>query len=181
MRPRFLIRFLSIINIFYLDKTKSTNDFCFELLKQDLSRSGIVICDHQSKGRGRYGRKWISRKGNIFCSVYKQVKNHKAIIEAQFSSLEIVKNYLIKLGIKKNIIKIKEPNDILIKDKKISGILIESFKSNKKLFLVVGIGLNLISSPIKVDYKTTFLNKYLLKKVDKMHFINFLKKNINKI
>ena len=172
---------MNIINISYLDKIKSTNDFCFQLLKKDISQRGIVISDYQSKGRGRYGKKWISIKGNVFCSVYKQVKNQKAIFKSQFSCLEIVKNYLIKLGIKKDIIKIKEPNDILIKNKKISGILIESIKRNKKLFLVAGIGLNLSSSP-KIGFnKTTFLNKHLMTKVNKMDFINFLKKNINKI
>ncbi len=171
---------MSIIDISHLDKTKSTNDFCFELIKKGISFNGIIISDYQSKGRGRYGKKWISKKGNVFCSIYKIAKNHKDILKAQFSSLEVVKAYFIKLGIKKNEIKIKMPNDILIKNKKISGILVESIKFKKKLFLIVGIGLNLVSSPRTKEYKTTFLNNLIRSKIDKMHFVNYIKKNINK-
>ena len=167
--------------ISYLDKIKSTNDFCFDLIKKSISSNGIVFSDHQTKGRGRYGKKWISKKGNVFCSIYKIAKNHEAILKAQYSSLQIIKNYFLKLGLKKNDIKIKEPNDILIKNKKISGILIESIKFKKKLFLVVGIGINIVSSPKIKDYRTTFLNRFLKNKVQKIHFVNFLKKNINKI
>jgi BirA family biotin operon repressor/biotin-[acetyl-CoA-carboxylase] ligase len=146
---------LKNFEISYLDKIKSTNDFCFDLIKKSISSNGIVFSDHQTKGRGRYGKKWISKKGNVFCSIYKIAKNHKDIL--------------------------KEPNDILIKNKKISGILIESIKFKKKLFLVVGIGINIVSSPKIKDYRTTFLNRFLKNKVQKIHFVNFLKKNINNI
>jgi len=59
--------------------------------------------------------------------------------------------------------------------------LIESIKFKKKLFLVVGIGINIVSSPKIKDYRTTFLNRFLKNKVQKIHFVNFLKKNINNI
>ena len=86
--------------------------------------------------------------------------------------------YLKKKGIQKEKIKIKQPNDILIDNKKICGILIESIKYKKNLYLVIGIGLNLISSPKIINYNTTFLNKYVKNKIDKFDFVNFIKKNI---
>ena len=86
--------------------------------------------------------------------------------------------YLKKKGVKKKKIKIKQPNDILIDNKKICGILVESIKYKKNLYLIVGIGLNLISSPKIENYRTTFLNKYVKKKIDKFDFVNFTKKNI---
>ena len=44
--------------------------------------------------------------------------------------------------------------------------------------MIIGIGLNLISSPKIINYRTTFLNKYVKNKIDKFDFVNFTKKNI---
>tara|TARA_E500000178_G_scaffold321893_1_gene346206 strand:- start:283 stop:705 length:423 start_codon:yes stop_codon:yes gene_type:complete len=137
-----------------------------------------VISDVQTKGRGRYGNNWISHKGNLFCSIYKKVKNRKDIYDAQFKSLRIVKKYLSKSGIQNTIIKIKKPNDILIKYKKICGILVESIRYRKNLYLIVGIGLNLVQSPKIKYYKTTYANKYTKKNIKKLSFVNFIKQNI---
>lgn len=169
---------MNSIHISYLDEVKSTNDFSIDLIKNNISFNGIVISDVQTKGRGRYGNKWISHKGNIFCSIYKEVKNHKDIYDAQFKSLRILKKYLLKSGIQNTIIKIKKPNDILVKYKKICGILVESIRYRKTLYLIVGIGLNLIQSPKIKYYKTTYANKYTKKKIEKLSFVNFIKQNI---
>tara|TARA_B100000674_G_C37697908_1_gene849150 strand:+ start:382 stop:666 length:285 start_codon:yes stop_codon:yes gene_type:complete len=92
---------LSKIDISYLDKVKSTNDYSINLIKKNISIKGIVFSDVQTKGRGTYGNRWISNAGNIFCSVYKKVKNRKSVREAQFNSLKIVMKYLKKIGIQK--------------------------------------------------------------------------------
>jgi BirA family biotin operon repressor/biotin-[acetyl-CoA-carboxylase] ligase len=164
-----------------LDKTNSTNEFCINLIKNNISTNGIVSAEIQTNGRGRYGNKWISKKGNIFLSFYKKIKLQKDIIKYQYKVLKIVKNFLIKKGLKERNIQIKDPNDILINNKKICGILVESYKNNKSLFVIAGIGLNLASSPNLKKYKTTFLNKHLKKKVNKLDFLEFIKKNLNKL
>ena len=154
-----------------MDKTNSTNEFCINLIKNNISTNGIVSAEIQTNGRGRYGNKWISKKGNIFLSFYKKIKLQRDIIKYQYKVLKIVKNFLIKKGLKEQNIQIKDPNDILINNKKICGILVESYKNNKSLFVIAGIGLNLASSPNLKKYKTTFLNKYLKKKVNKLDFL----------
>ena len=164
-----------------MDKTNSTNEFCINLIKNNISTNGIVSAEIQTNGRGRYGNKWISKKGNIFLSFYKKIKLQKDIIKYQYKVLKIVKNFLIKKGLKEQNIQIKDPNDILINNKKICGILVESYKNNKSLFVIAGIGLNLASSPNLKKYRTTFLNKYLKKKVNKLDFLEFIKKNFNKL
>jgi len=164
-----------------LDKTNSTNEFCINLIKNNISTNGIVSAEIQTNGRGRYGNKWISKKGNIFLSFYKKIKLQRDIIKYQYKVLKIVKNFLIKKGLKEQNIQIKDPNDILINNKKICGILVESYKNNKSLFVIAGIGLNLASSPNLKKYRTTFLNKYLKKKVNKLDFLEFIKKNFNKL
>ena len=78
-------------HITHLDNINSTNDYSIELIKKNISTSGIVISDLQRKGKGRYGNTWISRKGNIFCSIYKVINNNNDIINAQFPSLKIIK------------------------------------------------------------------------------------------
>ena len=164
-----------------MDKTNSTNEFCINLIKNNISTNGIVSAEIQTNGRGRYGNKWISKKGNIFLSFYKKIKLQRDIIKYQYKVLKIVKNFLIKKGLKEQNIQIKDPNDILINNKKICGILVESYKNNKSLFVIAGIGLNLASSPNLKKYKTTFLNKHLKKKVNKLDFLEFIKKNFNKL
>ena len=164
-----------------MDKTNSTNEFCINLIKNNISTNGIVSTEIQTNGRGRYGNKWVSKKGNIFLSFYKKIRLQRDIIKYQYKVLKIVKNFLIKKGLKEQNIQIKDPNDILINNKKICGILVESYKNNKSLFVIAGIGLNLASSPNLKKYKTTFLNKYLKKKVNKLDFLEFLKKNFNKL
>lgn len=164
-----------------MDKTNSTNEFCINLIKNNISTNGIVSAEIQTNGRGRYGNKWISKKGNIFLSFYKKIKLQRDIIKYQYKVLKIVQNFLIKKGLKEQNIQIKDPNDILINNKKICGILVESYKNNKSLFVIAGIGLNLVSSPNLKKYKTTFLNKYLKKKVNKLDFLEFIKKNFNKL
>jgi len=169
---------LTSIDISFLNKVESTNDYSINLIKKNISIRGIVFSDIQTNGRGRRGNYWISNKGNVFCSIYKKVKNHKDILNAQFNSLKIIVKFLKKIGVNKKKIKIKQPNDILIDNKKICGILVESTKYKKSLYLIVGIGLNLISSPKIENYRTTFLNKYAKKKINKFEFVNFTKKKI---
>ena len=89
----------------------------------------------------------------------------------------------INLSILKKIIKnqikikteVKLPNDILIYKKKVCGILQEIIFKNNVKYLIVGVGINIISSPDIKNYPTTYLNKYRKKKVNKIKLINEIK------
>ena len=48
----------------------STNDKALSIIKKTNKNSGIILANNQSKGRGRYGKKWISYNGNLFMSVF---------------------------------------------------------------------------------------------------------------
>ena len=48
----------------------STNDLAIRIIKKTNNKSGIVIAEKQKKGRGQYGKKWISFKGNLFISIF---------------------------------------------------------------------------------------------------------------
>ena len=167
-----------MVTITFINKVSSTSSFAIDLIKKKISKKGIIFAEHQTYGRGRYGNKWVSKKGNIFCSIYKQVKSKKDILAAQYTSLKIVKNYLLQASINRKLIEIKEPNDILIDKQKVCGILVESIKFRNKIFLIVGIGLNLDKAPKIKNYKTTYLNKYISRKIRKLDFIKYLEKKI---
>ena len=60
---------------------KSTNDEAIKLIKSGKITSGLVTADLQTKGRGTMGKKWISKKGNIFISIFFKVNFTKIKIE----------------------------------------------------------------------------------------------------
>ena len=54
---------------YFLKSTTSTNDVAIKKIKQGL-KSGIIVANKQTRGRGRYGNKWIYMKNNLFMSVF---------------------------------------------------------------------------------------------------------------
>ena len=89
-------------------------------------------------------------------------------------NLSIIKNILKKKI--NSFITIKKPNDILLNKKKVCGILQEIIFKKEKKFLIVGIGINISSSPVFINYETTYLNNYSKKKINKIQLFNEIKK-----
>jgi len=159
---------------FNFKKVKSTNQTAIRLIKSSKNEFGLIVSETQSKGKGQYGRKWISYKGNIFLSLFYKLEN----INLSLSSLTkmncfLVKNVISKYYKKK--ITFKLPNDLLINKKKICGILQEKIEKSKKQYLIVGIGFNLIKSPNIPNYPTTNLLKITNQKINKKKFVKELK------
>ena len=127
-------------NVFYKEELESTN----REAKKLISNYGIVVCDKQTHGHGRHGRKWISTpyKDLAFtiiipndCSI-----NGQNLVDIACES--IVFN-LQKLDVEPTI---KYPNDIYIKDKKIAGVLCEQIITDKITAPIIGIGINVNSN-----------------------------------
>jgi len=134
----------------------STNDLAIQIIKKTNNKSGIIIADRQKKGRGQYGKKWTSFKGNLFVSFFFQVNK----VQLSLKDLTKVNCFLVKKLLSnfyKGKITIKNPNDLLINNMKISGILQETLSKAGEKFIIVGIGINLIKSPIIENYFTTNL------------------------
>ena len=162
----------------YLYKSvTSTNDVAIKKIRQGFL-SGIIISKKQTKGRGRYGNKWISIKNNLFMSVFFNLNKNKSLKNLTSSTCKIVQKSLLKLIKKK--IKIKKPNDLLINEKKLCGILQETIFYKSKKFIIVGIGINVDRSPIIVNYPTTYVNLYTKKKLTSAKIYNEIKKNFEK-
>ena len=162
----------------------STNNTALRLIKRTNCRFGMVTAISQKLGKGQYGKKWISYKGNLFVSFFLKIQNRNLNFEKITKlNCELVRKLLSKFYKKK--ISIKPPNDLLINGKKICGILQESIIKDEQQYLIIGIGINLIKSPYIKDYPTTNLFELIKKKIDKNEFQNKLKsifeKNINRI
>jgi len=162
---------------FNFKKVKSTNNTAIRLIKCGID-NGIVSADVQTKGKGQRGNKWISKKGNLFISIFFKINTELSVKKITTINLSILKKIISSQIARK--IHIKLPNDILIDKKKVSGILQEIMYKNNNKYLIVGIGINIISSPNIRNYPTTYLNKYRKKKINKIRIINKIKLNFEK-
>jgi len=158
-----------ILKKFKYKKISSTNDVAVIKIKQGY-RKGIVVSDVQTKGKGQYGKSWVSSKGNLFLSVFYIINKKIQISSLIKSNLRIIKKILSRYT--KSNIKIKSPNDIMINKKKICGILNETLFYGNLKFIVIGIGINISNSPNLRDYPTTFLNEITKKKISKIEIFN---------
>jgi len=160
-------------------KVKSTNLTAIRIIKNSKNKFGLVISETQSSGKGQYGRKWISYKGNVFLSFFYELEK----INISLNSLTKMNCFIVKDIIskyyKKKII-FKSPNDLLIKKKKICGILQEKIEKFGNKYLIVGIGLNLIKSPNIANYPTTSLFEVTNRKINKKKFEKELKISFEK-
>lgn len=151
-------------DVYEFESIDSTNAHAKRMLERDEADEGTVIFSYdQTMGYARYGREWVSQKGNFFCSiVLKPNIDIRSLSQLSFIVSLAVGRTIRSLFVdsSKNI-SYKWPNDILIDNKKVAGILLESsmVKDNVSAeWVLVGIGINTISSPfMDVDYPATSL------------------------
>ena len=160
-------------------KLKSTNDTAMRMIKNSNLKYGMIIAETQSKGRGQYGRKWTSLKGNLFVSFFYSLDGINLTM-AQITKLNcLLVKKLISKYYKKRIF-YKKPNDLLIKGKKICGILQERINKLNDKFLIVGIGINVDRSPKINNYPTTYVNLYSKNKLTSFKIYSEIKRNFEK-
>ena len=132
-------------NQIFVPQCHSTNSVAVELMRnKDLAEGTIVITNHQTAGRGQRGNAWEADPGeNLTLSLL--LKPSFMLAKDQFY-LTMVVSLAAKEFLTTRLsatVKIKWPNDILVNDKKICGILIENTLSGDKIqHSIVGIGLN---------------------------------------
>lgn len=131
-------------NLIRLTRVDSTNNYAANFLKTSKAVSGTVImADEQTNGRGQRGASWQSEPGmNLQCSAI-WLPNGLELQHQKYLNFA-VGVALVQYLSKKNIVaQIKWPNDILVNEKKICGVLIEnSLKGANISNVIIGIGLN---------------------------------------
>lgn len=158
---------------YFFDEIDSTSSYIkrnFDILN-DFT---IVETNYQTSGRGRFSRKWISKKGdNLLFSIL--IKN-KDIIKyssklSTYSSFILMK-FLLDLNPNINI-SFKRPNDVYVDNKKICGILLETHMNDNKIDgIIIGVGINLnqVIFDDEIKNKATSLKLILNQDINKVEF-----------
>lgn len=129
--------------VLHFDTLESTNTEAAEHARRGADEGLCIVADEQTAGRGRQGRDWISEKGSgVFMSLVLRPKldaKHLTLIPLMAAVAVydvLLKGFLIEPDI-------KWPNDILVNEKKICGILAETVDTPDGLAVILGIGINL--------------------------------------
>jgi len=144
----------TMFHIQHHDQIGSTNDEARTLAAAGAPHGTVVHADEQVAGRGRFGRTWFSPPGNLYLSVVLRLDLPPAgAAELSFVTALTVADAVDALLPKQTKAMLKWPNDVLVDDGKIAGILVESVDGAQ----IIGIGLNVLEAPRNAPYKTSTL------------------------
>lgn len=136
----------------HYDSVGSTNDEAIRLAAEGAPHGTVVHADQQTVGRGRLARRWLSPPGNLYVSVILRLGPLAArTAELGFVAALAVADAIETMLPKQERATLKWPNDVLVRDGKISGILVEQADDA----LVLGIGVNVLEAPGGVSYKVS--------------------------
>ena len=133
----------------------SSNDEIMALARQsaDLAHKALCVAHFQTKGRGRQGRSWVNRQGECLMFSLGWAFDKP---QYELGSLALVvalacRRALADIGLD---VKIKWPNDLVVANDKLAGILIETARVKNKTVAVIGIGINFVL-PKEVENATS--------------------------
>jgi BirA family biotin operon repressor/biotin-[acetyl-CoA-carboxylase] ligase len=142
------------------DRLESTNDEARRLAEQGAAAGAVVVAGEQLKGRGRHGRAWDSPPGNLYASLL--LRPEGTLAEAAQLSLVAslaLAEALIALAPPAVDVRVKWPNDVLVRGAKVAGFLLESAAAADERvdWLIVGSGVNIATAPAGTPYPATAL------------------------
>lgn len=162
--------------LIHVRETRSTMDFLKNLGMTGAPHGQIVIADSQTAGRGRFQRVWKNHPGKaLYLSLllrppFDRSAYSRLTIGTSVATLEVIERMT------GSEIQIKWPNDLMIQNKKIAGMITEaSLDSQKRSFAVVGLGLNLLQEkedfPEELQERATSLFQAFGKKIRPADFL----------
>lgn len=165
---------LPLGRISYFHTIGSTNDLAANWADQDVPDLSLVIADEQTRGRGRAGRQWFTPPASAlaFSLVLRPVDNENNAEISRVTglgALAVCRTLEQKYDLDP---KIKWPNDILLDDKKVSGVLVEAQWNGERLIaLIMGIGINIAPSSVptgqSLNYPATSVEAVLGTSIDR--------------
>ena len=162
------------IKHFKFKSVQSTNNIAIKLIKDNKLKPTLISTDSQTKGRGTMGKKWVSKKGNVFISIFFEI-NQKKINFKQYALLNACILRLVISTLIKKKIKIKWPNDSMYNNDKICGILQEVLEFRGKKYLIIGIGINTLTSIINNKFKSITLSECTTREIKNIDILEDLK------
>ncbi len=160
----------------FFDELDSTNCYLKNLPPNEITHGQLCLTDHQTRGRGQYERNWESEAGKnlTFTLSFCPAKANRFHILTLACALAAVQQIEASASCRAFI---KWPNDIIVGDKKIGGILTETvFNGNVLDRLLVGIGLNINTDHFseELDEKAGSLKQFLEENADRELFLSQL-------
>jgi BirA family transcriptional regulator, biotin operon repressor / biotin---[acetyl-CoA-carboxylase] ligase len=137
-------------------ETTSTNDIIEKLARDGVKEGVAVFAESQTKGRGRLGRKWMSpaKKGLWFSVLLRpDLRPQQTTQLTVATATALARAIQLETGIKPEI---KWPNDLLIRGKKVAGILTElsaELDHVKYIILGIGVDVNLTATEFPVELR----------------------------
>lgn len=167
--------------IYSYKETSSTNDAAYQLAASGEKEGSVVIAESQTAGRGRMGRFWVSpkSKGAYFSIILRPDILPKEVSSITlFSALSVAKTIREMAGLATFI---KWPNDVLINDKKICGILTEMNAETDKInFVIIGIGININTKEELLPKGATSIMEARGAEISRLELVKGIFKNLDK-
>ena len=138
--------------IYYFDTIDTTQNFAMKIASKNNEDGTVIISKKQTGGRGRMKRKWRSPVGGIWMSII----IHPKFDVTHTTLVPIATSLALCIAIEKTLkvdTKLKWPNDVTLKGKKVAGVLIDvSIISNQIENMVLGIGINFKINPDELKH-----------------------------
>ncbi|MBW1840952.1 MAG: biotin--[acetyl-CoA-carboxylase] ligase [Deltaproteobacteria bacterium] len=153
--------------IHYFKEVTSTMDIARDLARKGCPDFTVVIAGRQKKGRGRMKRVWLSSKGGLYFTLVLRPE-----LPPVFSTrVTFLASLVLARTLRKMFdidAKVKWPNDILVSDKKISGILSEmEAEGDRVTFINIGMGINVNNDPAPEEPAAVSLKKIMGKDISR--------------
>ena len=129
------------MDLIIFDTLPNTNEFLMEMSKKDANSWTVIYAKNQTKGKGYAGNEWkvIVGENLTFSFLLKTAYSFQELIYFNEWISNVICSFLKQFHPKTNV---KWPNDIILNDKKVCGILIENHRSNQIMHSIIGIGIN---------------------------------------
>ena len=143
-------------------KVDSTNDVAYELAEKGIAEGTVILAEEQAKGKGRHGRTWASpAKGGIYMSAVlrPEIAPNEMPGITLLAAVVVAKSVREVTGLDAMI---KWPNDIVVNNRKVCGILTEiKAEQDRCDFVVIGIGVNVNTKPERLPKGASSLKEEL--------------------
>lgn len=145
------------------DSLPSTQNLALARVRLGPQEPGWILAKEQTKGIGRHGKAWVGTKGNFMASRYEVMEvDVRHVPQLSFVTALAVYEMLRPLVPDTDrFMRIKWPNDILHRSRKLCGILVqtETTPDPNRLGVVIGVGMNLSAAPVFENYLTVALRE----------------------
>jgi len=163
--------------IYYFENITSTQDIAFRLSYKE--EGTLIIAENQTKGRGRWGRGWFSfpYKGLYFSLIFKPQDSFKLSLLSLLLSVSVAEAteeiFKIKIGI-------KWPNDLILKNKKLAGVLTEVCREKESVIVVGGVGVNVNNEKQELPPSGISLKEFFGKKINRLELLKEILRKIER-